>query len=413
MEKALLVPLSSTTHGRDVSEIYKYHMELLRDLCYETLPLITRVSDIEKFQERVSEAHVILALACTGGTKRLILHLTKFDKPIIIISHPTQNSLASAIHALTILRKRNYPAMIFHNVSEKNLPDLKKAIRVADAVYSLRNKTVLLLGISREWLEEEEYDLSRLERLLHINLQILDLETLVKEFQTSKPDEEVLRKFSKFKAKEITEEDIMESSRVYTLVKRLIDKYGAIAYGIRCFPFVLQTNVTPCLAVSHSIDKGIIAACEADLGALISMMLASAVTHQPVFMGNIEDIDENNLVIAHCTIATSLTDDLVLRSHFETGKSVGIAGIIQKNEQVTLIRISNDFLRMLIISGKVIEGTPWSENFCRTQLRIRTKEPVNHLTEDPVGSHLVIIRGDYREDLVILARLLDLQINTV
>ena len=411
MNDVILVPLASTTHERNVNQIYNKHRNLLKNVYSKSLPILTHETKIDQYSDLLNKANVILALACTGGTKKLIVHLAKFGTPLIILTHNTQNSLASGIHGLTILRKRNYPAIIFHNVTQDNLPNLKKLVEVAMAIGSLKNKNILLLGITREWLLSEGYDINKLENMIRVRVITLDLDDLIKVFESSKPDTSIIDKYNKYSEVETVKERLSSSSIVYSTVKDLLHKTNAISYGIRCFPFIIKTRVTPCIAVSHSIDEEIIAACEADLGALITMLLAHKVTKHPVFMGNIEDLDDNELILAHCTIATRFVDDLVLRSHFETRSSVSIAGKLKAGQEVTIVKISNDFSRMLIMNGKISVGEPWSEDFCRTQFKIKVENlKKDVLLKNPVGSHLVLVKGTYITEFKILAEFLGMNV---
>ena len=172
----------------------------------------------------------------------------------------------------------------------------------------------------------------------------------------------------------------------------------------------MRTGVTPCLAISHSIDKGIIGACEADLGALVTMLLAFNITKQPVFMGNIEDLHNNQVTLAHCTVATRLVDDFQLLSHFETSKSVGIRGILKPEEKVTLVRLSNDFKKLFLATGEIVIGEAWSSEFCRTQFKIRLNRNAEILIDEPVSSHLILIRGDWSSEFEQVAKILGLRI---
>lgn len=111
----------------------------------------------------------------------------------------------------------------------------------------------------------------------------------------------------------------------------MIKKNDLNAVTVRCFD-LLPLNVTCCLSLSKLNDEMITAGCEGDIHAAITMMLLSQITRRPTFMANPIDYDvaTNSLLIAHCTIARDLCSSDVLRTHFESGKSVAVQGILNE-----------------------------------------------------------------------------------
>jgi len=408
--KSVLVPLCSRFNDARIDELIKYHAELLRNQQVKFLKPIKSISEIEEYASFFQSMDVIIAMACTGGVSRLIIRLSECNKPLIILSHPKQNSLASAIHASIIMRSKGRLFLMHHNLSKRNLLDFIKKLELAKVLADLSNKKILLIIPSEKWLLEEGYDLNELKRVFGIEVELIKLDEFIKIYEKAKVDHELVEKFSRAKKLGIDEEEVRKSAKVFDAIKSLIAKRNAIAYGIRCFPFILSTSVTPCLAISHSIDSGIIGACEADLGALITMLLAFSISKQSVFMGNIEDISGNQIVLAHCTIATSLVKDYFLLSHFETNSSVSIRGILPIGEKITLLRLSNDFKKLFLATGEIIRGEAWSDEFCRTQFMIKLDRDASTLIENPISSHLIMIRGDWNKEFNLLSKALGISI---
>mgnify|MGYP000132521952 CR=1 FL=1 len=409
MFKTVFVPFASTINDRNVNKTVEYFYMLVKSYVEHRLPLINTPEQLEKHSEILNSCHTIIALACTGGVSKLITYLAKYHKPIIVLSHPTQNSLASAIHACNILKHDKYPILILHNLSKENISDLEKALKITTGFGKMVGSKLLLIGVTKDWVLSEQYDIQYLEKQFKIKVLTVSLEDLVKTYKTSEAHRELIQHFEKFDQGEKFSSLIHESSKVYSAIISLLKQHNAIGYGIRCFPFIMRSRTTPCLAVSYSIDNGIVGACEADLGALITMLIAHNITGEPVFMGNIENIRDNNIVLAHCTIATKLLSTLSLRSHFETNSSVAIAGEI-KEEFVTLLRLSNDFRKIFVAEGKILRNKPWSNEFCRTQLEIRVNRPLDKLIKNPIGSHLVVVPGNHFMTFQRLAEILNIVI---
>lgn len=408
--KSVLVPLCSRFNKVKISELVNYHAELLKDQQIKFLKPMKSINEIEDYANFFQSADVILALACTGGVSRLIIKLSEFNKPLIILSHPKQNSLASAIHASIIIKSKNRLTILHHNLSKQNLSEFTKKLELAKVLADLSKKKVLLIIPSEEWLLEENYNLDELKRVFGIDVELFRLNEFIKIYEKADVDQELVKKFSESKKIGVNEEELERSAKVFSAIRSLLINRNAFAYGIRCFPFILSTGVTPCIAISHSIDNGIIGACEADLGALITMLLAFAITKQPVFMGNIEDSNGNQIVLAHCTIATSLVKNYYLLPHFETNRSVSIRGILTTNEEITLLRLSNNFKKLFLATGRIIKGEAWSDEFCRTQIMIKLNRDAAALIENPISSHLIMIKGDWSKEFNLLSKILGISV---
>ncbi len=111
---------------------------------------------------------------------------------------------------------------------------------------------------------------------------------------------------------------------MYVAIKRILEDYHLEGFTVGCFDLIGKIGTTPCLALAMFNAQGIPAACEGELNALIGMMIIRKFFDEPAFMGNLADFDENHVVIAHCT-APPLVSKYILRTHFESGRGVGVA----------------------------------------------------------------------------------------
>ena len=413
LRKIILVPLSSTIQGRGAEKVYSEFSIKLKEVYDLRLPILTSSNDIHKFREELSKAAVLLALVCTGGVKSLIIELAKFKRPLIILSHKLQNSLASALHAATILRQRNYPVIIYHDVlrNEESIKELSMLVKALRELNRWRGEKIILFGIDEEWLKGEGYDIEKLREIFGLNVMTMDLESFLVSVKSVSTNDEIFEYFVNEEKINVADRDIKEATKIYSAVYDFMTKYNCKALGIRCFPIILRASITPCLAVSFLLDQGTPTACEADLGALVTMIFLKSATGKIPFMGNLNDLttEDNEIVLAHCTIATKITRKIILKKHFETELSVSIEGHLRENTNVTIARFSNDFNTLLVGGGKIVRGEPWSNEFCRTQIRIKLDGNVKKLIIEPIGSHLVMVEGDYRELLVKLATLIGIK----
>jgi len=199
---------------------------------------------------------------------------------------------------------------------------------------------------------------------------------------------------------EPSQEALEDAVRVYLAMRQLAEKHQLDAITPRCFDLVLKLQTTGCFALAQLNDEGIIAGCEGDLVSTMGMLLAQKLTGQKSWMANPAQVDTagNAIWLAHCTVARCMVSEYRLRSHFETGLSVGIQGRFPPGP-VTLLRIGGKSMEeMWLAEGEILE-TGDAENLCRTQVKIHLANGgnVSDLLQSPLGNHLVMIQGKYAE----------------
>ena len=117
-------------------------------------------------------------------------------------------------------------------------------------------------------------------------------------------------------------------------------------------------------------------------------------------MANPSLINEKNneLVLAHCTIGTKLTEQFIIRNHFESDSGVAIQGILPQGD-VTVVKCSGECLdEYFVSSGSLVENTNYV-NACRTQVRVKLNTPVDYFLRNPLGNHHILIQGNYEKEL--------------
>jgi len=202
----------------------------------------------------------------------------------------------------------------------------------------------------------------------------------------------------KIENKNIDLKELQKAEAFYLALKQIIDNHKLTAFTIRCFDLLIEYQSTGCFALSKLNDDGIIAGCEGDIVSLIGMIIANRKTNQKVWMANPSqiDIDNSELVLAHCTVPTCLTSVTTLDTHFESDQGVGLNGIIPESE-VTLFRLGGNSLdKKFACTGKTV---PHDHNphLCRTQIRVKVdeKNQLRKLLTNPLGNHLLVLNGKH------------------
>jgi L-fucose isomerase-like protein len=210
--------------------------------------------------------------------------------------------------------------------------------------------------------------------------------------------------------REANEEDLRKSSEILQALRNLARKQHLDALTLRCFDLVLGDKSTGCLALSVLSDEGIPAGCEGDIPSIITMRWLQLLTGATGWMANPSRIDigggqDATMLIAHCTAPRSILAGYGLRSHFESGLGVAVAGVFDKGP-VTLVRIGGALLDRLWYAEAQIMESPREEGLCRTQAVIRLpSEKAAELLSAPLGNHLVMIRGHWSRRIAAFASL--------
>ena len=402
--KPAILTVSSTPQERGAEKIHDEYVNHLKDFYSEVFPVLTSIDDIRDMKEKLEKYPLVYVVVATGGTSDLILEVAKYSR-VVLLTHGKQNSLASALNAAFKLKQEEKYVKVIHGLSSSSLKEIKCISLVSEVLSQLRGTKIMLFCASKDWAKKK-YNVKFLEEKLGMSIDFVDLEEFLKVFERMKEHRGIVKKYSRFPCKEITVEDVVRASRVFTAMQYYLKKSGANICTIRCFPFLIKAKVTPCLALSHLLDNGISAACEGDLSSLVMLEILRLLSGKPAFMGNVEDFHDNLLLLAHCTVASTIVPDCTIRSHFETGFGTSIAGIFKEEKEVTITNFSPDFQSIFITAGKIKNGQPISEEFCRTQVLIKIKTSPEKIIESVVNKHLCVIDGNFEEELKRLAEVL-------
>ncbi|MBC7340232.1 MAG: hypothetical protein H5U04_10320 [Firmicutes bacterium] len=378
-----------------------------------------------------------LFLVVTGGTERRLLAMVEErGGPAILLAHPGQNSLPAALEAVARLRAEGHYAHVVYLGEEGSaaLEELERWLRVVAVHRWMHSAHLGLVGAPSEWLvasspapalvtcmwgpkvvliEMEEF-LARLDEVDPgevglVREDFLARATRVREDSragTAGAREVSTEDVDRATGREVSAEDVRRAAAVYVALRRLVDDYRLDALTVRCFDLLGPAGTTGCLALSRLNDEGVVAGCEGDLPATVTMMLLSRLSGEPVFMGNPVRIDRGRETVwlAHCTVARRLVTSYALRSHFESGVGVAVAGEL-RNGPVTIARIGGPELDDLLAEAGTLVATGHEADLCRTQAVVRCPAAVSSLLDWPLGNHHVLAYGDLVREMYALCNM--------
>src|SRR5690606_10404825 len=144
--------------------------------------------------------------------------------------------------------------------------------------------------------------------------------------------------------------------------------------------FITELRTSGCVALAELNDRGIVAGCEGDIAATVAMLLARELLGRPSWIAHPAriDPDSGHVLLAHCTVAPSMVDDIELHTHFESGLGIGIRGRFAPGP-VTLLRLGGDRLERHWFAEGEVEEAGDAPDLCRTQVTVRVDAPVDRL----------------------------------
>jgi L-fucose isomerase-like protein len=332
----------------------------------------------------------------SGGVEGKFKQIFKQVKgPYLLLSSGLHNSLAASLEIASFLKQKGKKVEIIHGDSDyiaRRIKELRKIFQVKNRLVSSK---LGVIGKPSDWLIASEVDYKKVKDTLGISLIDVEMDELVKEIDQD-------HNFAHPKLKDIREKRFNKKSidgtlKIYSGFKAIVNKYKLDGITVRCFDLLEIYKNTGCLGLSLLNDEGIVAGCEGDIPALISMVILHYLTDEPVFMANPAsiDIDKKEIILAHCTLPLNMPDEFYLKTHFESGLGVGIKGNIKEGE-ATIFKLSRDGKEYFVSGGEIIENLN-SENLCRTQIRLRINEDVKYFLQNSLGNHHLICKGDYSE----------------
>lgn len=336
-------------------------------------------------------------LFMSGGSERQALTLIQPERPVLLLSIPGNNAYAAATEVMAWMVSHGRFAILSDGgqAFEKGL--LGQWQIMVEVWQSFAGKKAGLIGRVSDWLIASAVPAERLRRQFGITLEEIPWNQLP-DYNGLIPDAALLKRFQ---GQSIP--GLNQTAQVMTLLRQVVAKNRLSGLAVECFSLVQSRKVTACLALAQLNTEGIVAACEGDLASMAGMMLLGAFAGTIPWMANTTGITEHSLILSHCSVPFDLIDNLTTPTHFETGCSIAVKGII-KAKEVTLFRLSGPLDRAFIAEGTVT-GHPNLSNACRTQVEIDLpKQALDQLQNHPLGNHLVMVPGLYGDLLKLACR---------
>ena len=338
----------------------------------------------------------------TGGTegifKRLLPQLqAQSDKPFYLLSSGKSNSLAASMEILSYLRQNNLKGEIIHGSTDYIQRRINLLANAGRAIQQLDGSLLGIVGKPSDWLISSSFDREVVRRQLGIHLKDIDMQELLDAISTLPTNDRI----EEAAPTEAIGKALPGALRIYEGLKQIVGRHQLQGFTIRCFDLLTALRNTGCIALAKLNAEGIVAGCEGDVPAMLSMKIALALTGFSGFQANPASInpETGEITFAHCTIPLNMVERYELDTHFESGIGVGIRGFM-KEGPVTIFKVSGDLSRSFVAEGELVRNMA-KPDLCRTQQVIQLDEPEKaaYFLTNPIGNHHIILPRRWCEAL--------------
>lgn len=313
----------------------------------------------------------------TGGTegifKPLLPQLQQQSKrPFYLLTSGKSNSLAASMEILSYLNQQGITGEIIHGSTTYIHHRIKVLEQVGEARSKMKGCKLGLIGEPSDWLISSRFDRTIVKERLGIELVYIPMKELL---------------------------EMPNVKKIYEALKALVEKYQLQGFTLRCFDLLTTIRDTGCMALAKLNAEGIVAGCEGDVPAMLSMKIIQALTGVSGFQANPATIDpeKGEMLFAHCTIPLNMVERYELDTHFESGIGVGIRGYM-KEGPVTIFKVAGDLSRHFIAEGTLVRNQA-KPDLCRTQqvIELDDKGQTRYFLTQPIGNHHIIVPGHLKE----------------
>ena len=243
-------------------------------------------------------------------------------------------------------------------------------------------------------------------------------------------DEDAQAEMERWKgeATEVTEtvdRAILDSSRLYHLLRTIIEQEQLNGISIDCLSFSFNNEPIlpyPCLSFTRLRDDGYAVPCEADVCGMLSSMVLQTIGKRPSYFCNVSEAKEPvaTVVLRHCVAPLKMMGgdapamQYRLRDYHGTGRGATAEIQFPVGVDVTMGGFSKDLREFVAWPGRIVSrdrdtDTPSFANpasdalakwrkYCTNHLEIRIKD-MDSFIQKIAGCHHIMVTGNYRKSI--------------
>lgn len=438
--QAVYVPAGVPTfHLESAEKEFQKSIQLLKSIDPEVVVPGEMLLSIDLLDQFLSPLHpdlIIFQNITFANAAYMSEVLRRFKCPVVLwtLAEPVidggrlrLNSLTGAYSAANALDAfgRSFEYIFGAPECDRVAKQMAACISAAKMLHQMRSLRMAAIGHTPQGFGFGRALDSELLSAFGVTLESIEARELI-DIAKGYTDEEVLPYVEKTRCCTVgldktPEKNVLDHARLLKSYSDYVAKNKIGALASRCWPDFFTAFGTPvCTVLSMLNDMGVAAACEADMYGALSMWLGMQLSGEPVFFGDPVSLNEEESTITfwHCgAAACSLARE-------DTGANVGVHPNrkigpamdfgCKSAPEATVFRIGrkpDGTFRFFLLNGEVLDKP---KQFIGTSIVVKTERNSREVVEDSVKAafepHFVVIRGDYREPLAVLARMLGMEI---
>jgi L-fucose isomerase-like protein len=392
--------------------VAKLSKELRRKLQFSAALLddtmVLNENDLAELKTEALKADALLVYLVGVGSLQAVL---EWGLPIIAFSG--QYTPLLALYAFGVERHSHARVTI-----ALDFRDIDEQIQVLNARKKLRDTRIALFGFPPFFFSRWHHlpDLELAWEKMSIEFTPVELRELAAQLQTvSEGEAQTLAERWLQEAKEVVEPsktDVTNAARLFLTIANIMEQRKATAMAINCLELMNLEVPPPCYAMARLRDEGIHAACEADVGALLTMMMLGYLADAPAFMGNIvvANPESNVLMVSHCVVPTRMAGFSQPPMRYTLRNYHGRQGVtayveLGTGREVTIARLARNLDKIGFLSGEMIGCQDTTT--CRTTISVKVDD-VRKFVQCAFGNHHALVYGNHTRVLKALSRSLDI-----
>lgn len=435
------VPIGVPTfHLESAQKEFEKSIELMQNLTDHLVTpkeMLLSIDLLREFLETIEPDLIILQNVTFANAAYASEALRRFDCPILLwtLREPVidggrlrLNSLTGAYSAANTFKAfRKEPLNYVYGAPQEDevIAKVGATIRAAKLKYEIAHLKIAAIGHT-----PQGFGFGRaldLEMLQNFGAELESVEARELIDRAKAYTEEELEEYLADAGRRICgldatpEKNRRDFARLYKAYKEYVTEGQIGAVASRCWPDFFTAFGTPVCAVLAMLnDLGVAASCEADTYGALSMYAGMQLTKKPVFFGDPVSMDEseNTITFWHCgTAACSLArEDTGARADVHCNRKIGptLDFGCKPEKQVTIFRIGKDGegnFRFFIAKGEALDKP---KQFNGTSVVVKTETDAKKIVYESVEAgwepHFVVIYGDAAQELEILAKMYNMEV---
>ena len=180
----VILGLSSRSQSTVSGKLYDALLNCLSGVYDLDLGTITSIDELRRMRREISQSKMAIIVVLSGGTSRLIRDAAAMAGSIHLITHGTQNSLASALHALYGLSKQHKSHIWHTHISgSDNMDVARRNTIIVKRLTGMHGSKLVLIGVDEDYVEREFYNIDRLKGLWGIEVELVPMDKVLEVYE--------------------------------------------------------------------------------------------------------------------------------------------------------------------------------------------------------------------------------------